>query len=190
MKPMFHESEDNSFRIPGSLMLAHPHLTDPNFVKSVILMTAHEEDGSLGVVVNKFAGQKLGEVDASFRDYGLGNVPLYIGGPVATDQVILGGWKIDPVLGSFKLFFGLEPALAASKLDEDPDISLRAFRGYAGWGKGQLESELSNNAWVLSDMDSQALSELEGDDLWRHVIININLELGLMSLAPEHPEVN
>ena len=169
MKPMFHESEDNSFRIPGSLMLAHPHLTDPNFVKSVILMTAHEEDGSLGVVVNKFAGQKLGEVDASFRDY---------------------GWKIDPVLGSFKLFFGLEPALAASKLDEDPDISLRAFRGYAGWGKGQLESELSNNAWVVSDMDSQALSELEGDDLWRHVIININLELGLMSLAPEHPEVN
>lgn len=171
-------------------MLAHPHLTDPNFVRSVILMTAHEEDGSLGVVVNKFSGQKLGEVDASFRDYGLGNVPLYIGGPVATDQVILGGWKIDPVVGSFKLFFGLEPALAASKLDEDPDISLRAFRGYAGWGEGQLESELSNNAWVVSDMDSQALSELEGDDLWRHVIININLELGLMSLAPEHPEVN
>ena len=190
MKPMFHESEDNLFRIPGSLMLAHPHLIDPNFVRSVILMTAHKEDGSLGVVVNKFAGQKLGEVDASFRDYGLGNVPLYIGGPVATDQVILGGWKIDPVLGSLKLFFGLEPALAASKLDEDPDISLRAFRGYAGWGKGQLESELSNNAWVVSDMDSQALAELEGDDLWRHIIININLELGLMSLAPEHPEVN
>jgi len=93
-------------------------------------------------------------------------------------------------LGSFKLFFGLEPALAASKLEEDPNISLRAFRGYAGWAKGQLEDELSNNAWVVSEMDSQALSQLEGDELWRHVIININLELGLMSLAPEHPEVN
>jgi putative transcriptional regulator len=187
---MFHESEEDSFRIPGSLMLAHPHLTDPNFARSVILMTAHEEAGSLGVVVNKFSGQKLGEVDGSFGEYGLENIPLYIGGPVATDRVILGGWKIDPELGSFKLFFGLEPALAASKLEEDPNISLRAFRGYAGWAKGQLEDELSNNAWVVSEMDSQALSQLEGDELWRHVIININLELGLMSLAPEHPEVN
>ena len=128
-------------------------------------MTAHKEDGSLGVVINKFAGQKLGEVDASFRDYGLRNVPLYIGGPVATDQVILGGWKIDPVLGSLKVIFRFGTCLWRPQTRRGSGHQFAAFRGYAGWAKGQLESELSNNAWVVSDMDSQALAELEGDDL-------------------------
>ncbi len=183
-------TDDESIRIAGSLMLAHPHLKDPNFVRSVILMTAHEEEGALGVVVNKFSGLTLGEVDSGFADFGLDQVPLYIGGPVSSDQVLLAAWKVDPPLGEFKLFFGLDPAAAREKLDEDPNLSLRAFRGYAGWGKGQLESELSDNAWIVSDMDGQAMAELEGDALWRHVIINNNLELGLLSLAPERPEVN
>jgi len=69
-------------------------------------------------------------------------------------------------------------------------LSIRAFRGYAGWGEGQLESELSDNAWIVSEMDGPALSELEGDFLWRHVIMKANLELGLMSLAPDCPEEN
>ena len=171
-------------------MLAHPHLKDPNFIRSVILMTTHEEEGSLGVVVNKASGLRLGEVDQAFGDFGLEDVPLYFGGPVANDQVLLAGWKVDPIQGEFRLFFGLDPASAKAKFEEDPELDLRAFRGYAGWGKGQLESELSDNAWVVSEMDGQALAELEGDALWRHVIININLELGLMSLAPDRPESN
>lgn len=171
-------------------MLAHPHLKDPNFVRSVVLMTNHEEEGSIGVVVNKSAGLSLNEVDPSFSEFGLGDVPLYIGGPVSTDQVILAAWNSDPHSGEFRLFFGLDPAIAKQRVEEDPGLKIRAFRGYAGWGKGQLESELSDNAWIVSEMDSFALSQLEGDELWRHVIININLELGLMSMAPERPEVN
>lgn len=171
-------------------MLAHPHLKDPNFVRSVVLMTTHEEEGSLGVVVNKASGLNLGEVDRGFGDFGLEAVPLYFGGPVAVDQVLLAAWKVDPLQGEFRLFFGLDPASAKEKIEEDPELSLRAFRGYAGWAKGQLESELSDNAWVVSEMDGQALVDLEGDALWRHVIININLELGLMSLAPDRPESN
>jgi len=187
---MLPEGKDESFNIAGSLMLAHPHLKDPNFVRSVILMTAHQEEGSLGVVVNKSSGLNLGEIDSGFADFGLENVPLYIGGPVSSDQVLLAAWKVDPPLGEFKLYFGLDPATAREKLDEDPLLNLRAFRGYAGWGKGQLESELSDNAWIVSSMDGHALTKFEGDDLWRHVIININLELGLLSLAPENPEMN
>lgn len=171
-------------------MLAHPQLKDPNFLRSVILMTAHEEEGSLGVVVNKSSGLKLGEVDRGFADFGLEQVPLYIGGPVSSDQVLLAAWKVDPAFGEFQLFFGLDPAAAKAKLEEDPLLDLRAFRGYAGWGQGQLDSELSDNAWIVSEMDGPALAKLEGDALWRHVMIKINLELGLMSLAPDSPEEN
>jgi len=183
-------SDESPSSIAGSLMLAHPQLKDPNFVRSVILMTAHEEEGSLGVVVNKASGLVLGEIDAAFADFGLEQVPLYIGGPVSSDQVLLAAWKSDPNFGEFQLFFGLDPASAKAKLEEDPLLSIRAFRGYAGWGEGQLESELSDNAWIVSEMDGPALSELEGDFLWRHVIMKANLELGLMSLAPDCPGEN
>lgn len=182
--------DNDSFDIAGSLMLAHPHLKDPNFVRSVVLMTAHEDEGSLGVVVNRSAGMNLGEVDSSFSKYGLSDVPLYVGGPVASDQLILAGWKVDPIFNEVQLHFGLDPEKAQAKREEDPDFKLRAFRGYAGWQRDQLEGELSDNAWVVSQMDGGALIEFEGDALWRHVIMNINLELGLMSMAPEVVEWN
>ena len=187
---MFSDDENDSIEITGSLMLAHPHLKDPNFVRSVVLMTAHEDEGSLGVVINRSAGMALGEVDPSLKKYGLQDVPLYIGGPVASDQLILAGWKVDSIFNEFQLFFGLDPAKAQIKREQDPDLKLRAFRGYAGWSKDQLEGELSDNAWVVSEMDGIALNRFEGDDLWRHVIMNINLELGLMSMAPDIPESN
>lgn len=187
---MFQEDDRGAFEIPGSLMLAHPHLKDPNFARSVVLMTAHEEEGSLGIVVNRSAGMTLGEVDDSFADFGLDDVPLYIGGPVASERVILAAWKVDPVAEEFRLFFGMEPEKAQAKRKEDPDLSFRAFRGYAGWDKTQLEGELSDNAWVVSEMDGYALTHLGGDELWRYVIMNINLELGLMSMAPDLPERN
>ena len=60
---MFQEDDSDEIEILGSLMLAHPHLKDPNFARSVVLMTAHEDEGSLGVVVNRSAGMNLGEVD-------------------------------------------------------------------------------------------------------------------------------
>ncbi len=183
-------NDDDDVRLPGSLMAAHPQLKDPNFVRSVILMTSDEEEGSLGVVVNKSAGLTLSEVDPSFNDFGLGDVPLFIGGPVGEDQIILAGWRTDAEAGQFNLFFGLEPSAAQARWEADPSLKIRAYRGYAGWGKGQLDEELSSNAWVLSEMDSYALSELQGERLWRHVILSNNLELGLMSLAPEPPDLN
>ena len=155
---MFQEGHSDEFEIPGSLMLAHPQLRDPNFARSVVLMTAHEDEGSVGVVVNRSAGMNLGEVDDSFADFGLEDVPLYIGGPVATDRVILAAWKVDPIINEFRLYFGLEPNKAQEKRLEDPDLRFRAFRGYSGWDKDQLTGELSDNAWVVSDMDGYALT--------------------------------
>jgi len=187
---MLDESKGDGIELTGSLLLAHPHLKDPNFVRSVVLMTSHEEDGSLGVVVNKAAGLVLSEVNPEFDKFGLGDVPLFIGGPVCRDQILMAGWKVAPGSNEFRLYFGLDPETAQQKREEDPNLELRAFRGYSGWEKGQLLSEIYDNAWVVSGVDGFALTKFAGDRLWRKVIMNINLELGLLSMAPEAPELN
>ena len=189
--PMYDETHDeDDFDLAGSLLLAHPHLKDPHFRQTVVLMTAHEEEGSMGVILNRDTGKTLGDLGPQFAECGLGAVPVFVGGPVNTEQIILAAWKALPESGEFKLYFGMEPLIAQSKLLADPDLEFRAFRGYSGWGKGQLLGELEDNAWVVVDMDVEALKEQGGSELWRRLVIEANPELGLLSLQPDEPEAN
>ncbi|EDY80491.1 conserved hypothetical protein [Verrucomicrobiia bacterium DG1235] len=187
---MYDETQDDSAPLTGSLLLAHPHLKDPNFASSVVLLTRHEESGSLGVVLNKGTGERLGQLSSEFADCGLGEVPVYLGGPVNQNQIILAAWKLIPEKGQFQLYFGMEPLVAQSKMETDPDLEFRAFKGYSGWSEGQLVGELEDNAWVVSEVDAESISTKEGSDLWRHLIMEVNPELGLLSLVPEDPDSN
>ncbi len=187
---MYDETQDDSPQLTGSLLLAHPHLKDPNFASSVVLMTRHEDTGSLGVVLNHSTGERLGQLSSEFNECGLGHVPVYLGGPVNPNQIILAAWKTVPDLGQFQLFFGMEPVVAQSKMEEDPDLVFRAFKGYSGWSEGQLLSELESNAWVVSEVDAESISSKDGPDLWRHLIMEVNPELGLLSMVPEDPDSN
>ena len=95
-----------------------------------------------------------------------------------------------PEEGQFQLFFGLEPIVAQSKMQSDPDLVFRAFKGYSGWSQGQLLGELDDNAWVVSEIDGDTLARLEGLELWRHLIMSVNPELGLLSMEPDDPNAN
>lgn len=187
---MYNETKDDNLSLAGSLLLAHPHLQDVNFARSVVLMTAHENAGSLGVVLNYSTGKRLGELSSEFKDSGLANVPVYVGGPVNREQIIIAAWKALPEEGQFKLYFGLEPVIAQSKMETDPDLEFRAFQGYSGWGEGQLVDELEDNAWVVADIDTEILTSYEGPELWKQLIMDVNPELGIISLEPESPESN
>ena len=187
---MYDETQEEGIQLAGSLLLAHPHLKDPNFAGAVVLMTTHEEAGSLGVVLNKSTGMRLGQYSEEFDDVGLSDVPVYIGGPVNSNQIILAAWKCLPDEGQFQMYFGLEPLIAQSKMQTDPDLVFRAFKGYSGWGEGQLLGELEDNAWVVAEVDAVSLTQWEGTDLWRHLIMQVNPELGLIALEPDEPESN
>lgn len=187
---MYDETQDDSPQLAGSLLLAHPHLKDPNFANSVVLLTQHEEGGSLGVVLNKSTGMSLKDLSNEFDANGLGEVPVYEGGPVNPNQIIIAAWKMVPEERQFQLFFGMEPLIAQSKMETDPDLKFRAFKGYSGWGEGQLVGELEDNAWVVADVDAESISCREGSDLWRHLITEVNPELGLLALVPEDPDAN
>lgn len=174
----------------GTLLLAHPRLLDPNFRRSVILLSAYSaEEGSIGVVVNRPTGETLGQYDPELAHSPLADVPLFSGGPVAQDQLILAAWKWTAEEGTFKLYFGIDGEKAQSLVEEDSGYQLRGFLGHAGWSEGQLDAELDQGAWVLSGCLPALKSEPEAIN-WHELLCNERPELRLLADAPDDPSLN
>lgn len=174
----------------GSLLLAHPSLLDPNFRRSVVLLTAHSDvEGSLGIVVNRPLGQTLGQFDAALGDSELAEVPLYKGGPVSEDKVILVAWKWTPEEGTFKLYFGIDEAKAQALLNDGSGFELRGFLGHSGWTEGQLDAEIEEGAWVTSTLLPE-INSIEGDEVWRFILHRDSPQMGLLADEPDDPSLN
>lgn len=173
--------------LAGLLLLAHPALQDPNFRRSVVLMSAHDPDGAMGVVLNRPLGQRLGEANGDFALGPLAGVPLYCGGPVQPEQLLLAAWQSRP--DGFRLFFGIEPDRAAQLLGEG-DAIVRGFLGYSGWSAGQLDHEMSRQTWIVAEVPGDLLTQQPDDLLWRTVLAAAGDEWRLLADEPEHPENN
>ena len=177
-------------RLAGSLLLAHPGLLDPNFRRAVVLLSAHTNDGAMGVIINRPLGKTLADISADFALGELADVPVFCGGPVSDKQVILSAWEAAQEEGMFKLYFGLDPEKASELKRSHEGVELRAFLGYSGWNEGQLERELQQNAWVVAPVDGELLHGDEGPAMWRDFLGRISPELRLLAEAPDNPEVN
>lgn len=180
-----------SDNLSGSLLIAHPTLIDPNFKHSVILVSADSpEDGTLGVVINKPMGKTLGQQSVDFAIGTLADVPIYMGGPVQTDQILLTAWHWQPEAGIFRMYFGISEDKAKELLAMEPATQVRAFLGYSGWGKGQLEHEREQNAWLISPVSDPSIQQVDGDEMWREMIGRIQPELLFLANLPEDPSLN
>lgn len=179
-------------KLAGSLLLAHPALRDPNFRRSVILLSAHSEEGALGVVINRPMGKNLAEVSGDFALGDLADVPVFCGGPVSEKQLILSAWEASDEEGTFKLYFGIDPEKAIELRRNSVRLRLEAFMGYAGWEGGQLEGELRDNAWLVAPVEGLLLRENpgDGDSMWRAIIGRLSPELRLLADAPDEPDRN
>ena len=186
---MSRRSEPNP-SLAGSLLLAHPAMQDPNFRRTVVLLSAHSEEGALGVVINRPIGRKLGDFTEDFANGLLADVPVFEGGPVNDKQIILSAWKSESVMGMFRLYFGIDLEKATELLADPEGLDVRAFAGHAGWGEGQLESELAQNAWIVSPVAPDLVDRLDGVDLWRTLLGMISPELRFLADAPDDPSVN
>src|SRR4051812_10065158 len=93
--------------IAGSLLVAHPILKDPNFRRTVVLMSSHTDEGAMGVVLNRPMGKKLAELNVEFAVGPLADVPIFSGGPVETRQLLLAAWQTRE--DGFQMHFGIEP---------------------------------------------------------------------------------
>jgi len=177
-------------RLAGSLLLAHPGLLDPNFRRTVVLLSAHSDEGAMGVIINRPLHKKLADISGDFALSDLADVPVFCGGPVQDKQLIISAWEATDEEGVFKLYFGLDPEKATELKRSHEQIELRAFLGYSGWTQGQLEGELQQNAWVVAPVDGTVISGEEGVGMWRTIIRRISPELHLLAEAPDDPQLN
>jgi putative transcriptional regulator len=150
-------------------------------------MSAHNAEGAMGVVLNRPLGKRLGELNGEFALGALAGVPLFQGGPVQTEQVLLAAWQTRD--DGFRLHFGIEPDKAAQLAGEE-GAQVRAFLGYSGWSAGQLENEMKHRTWIVADVPGDLLTQPADDALWRTVLGREGAEWRLLADEPENPEEN
>jgi putative transcriptional regulator len=173
--------------LAGSLLLAHPSLRDSNFRRAVVLMTSHGPDGAMGVIINRPLEKRLGDLGGDFVLGPLSGVPVFKGGPVQTEQLILAGWRAQP--HGFQLHMGIYPERAGALFEEE-GTQIRAFLGYAGWTAGQLENELKSDAWIVADAPTDLFSQPANQSLWRLFLAREGAEWRLLANEPDDPEEN
>jgi putative transcriptional regulator len=180
----------SSHSLAGSLLVAHPGLLDPNFRKSVLYISANDpEEGSFGLILNRPAGQTVANILPE-RDLGsLARVPVFFGGPVSRDQLVFASfrWQANGQRMECRHHIGIEEA---EKLVVDQHATIRAFIGYAGWSKGQLEGELANHAWMTRPPDETLLDSDRIGRMWREMLSTFGPMFRLVAEAPDDPARN
>ncbi|MDR0902979.1 MAG: YqgE/AlgH family protein [Opitutaceae bacterium] len=176
------------FVLAGSLLLAHPAMNGDAFRRSVVLLSTHDENGAMGIVLNRPLGKQLGQLDPAFALTKLADVPLYRGGPVETARLMLCGWRFHPDGSGFQLMFGINPDKALDLLDTG-GVHLRGFMGYSGWSAGQLENEMKHQAWVVSPLRPDAFAAT-GRRLWSDLLGSLAPEWKLLANEPDDPALN
>jgi putative transcriptional regulator len=183
----------------GRLLVASPALLDPNFARSVVLLLDHNEEGTLGVILNRPTELAVRDILSGWAELTTGPGVVFQGGPVGLDSALglaqLGpsftdgdeeplGWR--QLYGSIGLVdLGAPPEVLAGSVR-----SLRIFAGYAGWGSGQLDAELAQGAWYVVDSLADDAFSLQPERLWRGVLRRQRGELAFVATAPDDPSLN
>ncbi|MET1048281.1 MAG: YqgE/AlgH family protein [Acidimicrobiales bacterium] len=158
----------------GRLLVAGPPLEDPNFRRTVVFMIEHNEEGALGVVLNRPSPIDLADAVPQWADLAANPPAVFIGGPVEQGAVLGLGRLVaeDPPEGLTPVHAGI----GVLDLEADPvrlvgDVGgVRLFTGYSGWGPGQLEDEVAMGGWFVVDAEPDDVTTTEPDDLWRAVL--------------------
>jgi putative transcriptional regulator len=177
--------------LQGQLLIASPGLLDPNFLRTVVLVTEHNEDGAAGLVLNRPSPTAVAEVVPLLEPLVEDGEQVWVGGPVQPNAVLVLGEFLDPDDAAVPLF----GSLGFPSLDEPDDVvpmttRRRVFAGYAGWGSGQLEDELAREDWIVEPaLPDDAFTDAP-DDLWRDVLRRKGGIYELVARMPEDPSVN
>jgi putative transcriptional regulator len=182
-------------RLIGRLLVATPLLTDPNFERTVVLMLDHNDEGALGIVVNRPLELDVSAVLPAWQPHVTSPGRLFKGGPVALDSalgvVAVPGDGAEPV--GVKRIIG---ALGLVDLDTPPEVvtggvaGLRIFAGYAGWSTGQLEGEIDEGAWYVVDAEARDPFSDTPELLWSQVLRRQHGELAFVATFPADPTHN
>jgi putative transcriptional regulator len=175
----------------GQLLVASPQLGDPNFARTVVLITEHNDEGAMGIVLNRPSTATVAEAAPELENLVEPNEDVHVGGPVQPSSVIvLAEWEQPddgvPVFGRV--------GFVASGSDPDELATTvrraRLFAGFAGWSPGQLESELERDDWILEPAQPDDVFAPDPDELWSEVLQRKGGEYALVARMPIDPSLN
>ena len=179
----------------GQLLLASPDLLAPNFADTVVLLLDVNDEGALGVVLNRPTALPVAEVLGEWGDVVEEPEVLFQGGPVATDgalAVALAAPGGENAAGFRPVWdrLGLLDLDTPSELVEGTVDRLRIFAGYAGWGAGQLEAEVAEGSWYVVPAHVEDVFGADTTDLWRQVMRRQPGDLAMHATRPADPGLN
>ncbi len=178
----------------GRLLISEPFLEDPNFKRSVILLTEFSEEGSLGFILNQPSALLLKDLVPDFEQ---GEFPVFIGGPVEVDTIHFIHCCYDKLNSGEEIVKGIywggnfETLKILVNTNVISPNEIKFFLGYSGWGNEQLKNEIASNSWIVSDKFSQEIVFSHNEEeLWREVIINLGPRYAHISNFPSDPSLN
>jgi putative transcriptional regulator len=182
----------SSGSLAGRLLLASTTLQDPNFLRTVVLIGMHSEQGALGLVLNRPSAATIGEAVPQLEEMMDEDEPVYVGGPVQPGVIVLLAEFLDPSVAGVLVTgrIGLPAPDAPLESLADATARRRVFAGYAGWGEGQLDAELEQGDWIPHDPSPEDVFTESPDGLWSEVLTRKGSKYALIARMPLDPSVN
>ena len=176
----------------GRLLISAPFLNDI-FKRSVIYLTEHNDEGSIGFIVNKPLKLKAGDVIEDLPGF---EAPVFLGGPVQQEMLNFIHRAGDQIDGGYEIGNGLfwggnfeTVKILASSGSLNPS-DFRFYMGYAGWSPGQLEGEMNYDSWIVTEDHKSRIFDENMDSLWSDLLRDMGGEFKIISTFPEDPSVN
>ncbi|GAB1454144.1 YqgE/AlgH family protein [Draconibacterium sp.] len=177
----------------GRILIAEPFLHGDYFSRSVVFLVAYSEKGAVGFILNKKIGFKLQDVFIDFPDF---NANVFLGGPVAADSIFFVHKLGDILPGSIKVLgdlhwggdFAVLKNLISQGLVNATDIHF--FLGYSGWDAGQLERELKDDSWLVTDVDENLIMQGANSSSWTDFVKKAGNRYSIWENYPENPSFN
>lgn len=168
-------------RLAPALLLSMPQLVDPNFRRTVVLLCEHSADGAWGLVLNRPTGKRAAAVvDVDPPVVGDSGLEVWIGGPVEPPRGCLllpedplgeDAFEVSP-----NVFISSSGSLLRRLIEGPPVAQARLLMGYAGWGPGQLDQELTDSSWLISDVAVEIVFHTRPADMWETAIRRLGVD--------------
>ncbi len=180
---------DAPIRLEGQLLIADPTLGEGPFHHSVILLTEHNaEEGACGLILNHPSDHNVGDFLEQEEFKALSGIPVYLGGPVSNENLSFAAlWWSESEGLCFETSIAAPDAI---KRAETPGVVVRAFLGYSGWSRGQLEDEIRHRSWIPAKPTADLLIRTHDQSLWSETLRNLSIYHTIMAECPEDPGKN
>ncbi|MBX2916789.1 MAG: YqgE/AlgH family protein [Cyclobacteriaceae bacterium] len=177
----------------GRLLLSEPYLADPNFERTTVLLTEHNDTGSVGFILNKPSDSRVGEIMDDLKGI---DTRIFMGGPVEQDTLHY-IHRLNSLEDAIEilpgLFWGGNFDQLVTMVDTQQVLTtdVKFFLGYSGWSPGQLNEELKIQSWIVSDVASeQLIFETDPEQMWKQAMRGLGGRFTIYSNYPADPRMN